>query len=62
MAFSVNIEFHTRTIPEGSYVNVQLGNNIMGKTVGIYGFGAIGIAVAERIRAFKLKRLIYSSR
>ena len=51
-----------RTIPEGSYVNVQLGNTLMGKTLGIFGMGAIGVEVAKRVNAFKLKRLIYTSR
>lgn len=35
------------------------GNELYGKTLGVVGFGRIGKAVAERVRAFGMKILVY---
>ncbi|TPX72833.1 hypothetical protein SpCBS45565_g00292 [Spizellomyces sp. 'palustris'] len=37
------------------------GTQLTGKTVGLVGFGRIGVAVAERLQAFKLGKLLYAS-
>jgi len=38
------------------------GTQITGRTVGIVGLGRIGLAVAKRLRAFSIGRLLYSGR
>ncbi|EDQ92697.1 uncharacterized protein MONBRDRAFT_19417 [Monosiga brevicollis MX1] len=38
------------------------GTELAGKTVGIVGMGRIGSAVAKRLRAFEIGRLLYSGR
>ena len=38
------------------------GNSLYGKTVGIVGLGSIGLAIAERMRAFKVEKVLYTSR
>lgn len=37
-----------------------LGHNIMGKTLGIYGFGRVGFGIARRLKPFGVSRIIYS--
>ena len=41
---------------------VNLGNSLFGKTVGIVGLGGIGQAVAERLKAFKVEKILYNTR
>ncbi|KAJ3085171.1 hypothetical protein HK102_000248 [Quaeritorhiza haematococci] len=38
------------------------GTGLSGKTVGIVGLGRIGLAVAERLQAFKIGKLLYTGR
>ncbi|TRY73865.1 hypothetical protein TCAL_09918 [Tigriopus californicus] len=40
----------------------SLGASLHGKTVGIIGLGGIGKAIAERLIAFKVNKVIYNSR
>nr|XP_042913172.1 glyoxylate reductase/hydroxypyruvate reductase-like [Parasteatoda tepidariorum] len=38
------------------------GTSLTGSTVGIYGLGRIGFGVAERLKGFKVKDIIYAGR
>ena len=40
----------------------MLGNQLKGKTVGIFGMGRIGQAVAKMFRAFGVARILYTNR
>lgn len=38
------------------------GSQISGKTIGIFGFGRIGVAVANRFKGFNVKEIMYCNR
>ncbi|XP_039480478.1 glyoxylate reductase/hydroxypyruvate reductase-like isoform X2 [Drosophila santomea] len=40
----------------------MLGQDIRGSTVGFYGFGGIGQAVAKRLMGFEIDRVLYTTR
>lgn len=40
----------------------MLGWGLKGKTVGIFGLGRIGSAVARKLKGFEFKRIIYTGR
>ena len=58
-----------RTISDGTWINYLgvtmhplLGGSLVNKVVGLVGLGSVGTAVAERLRAFKCKEIIYNAR
>ena len=69
LELSMNVGLHSQAVKSGEWVNstdfcfwktplVELA----GKTLGIYGFGRIGRAVAERARAFGMNIIAYTPR
>ncbi|MCJ7634414.1 D-glycerate dehydrogenase [Candidatus Bathyarchaeota archaeon] len=40
---------------------MMVGNDVHGKTLGIYGLGRIGVAVAKRARGFEMKLIYYDA-
>ncbi|CAL1282695.1 unnamed protein product [Larinioides sclopetarius] len=56
----------TKEVTNGGWTNCvwgpvwMCGTSLSGSTVGIVGLGRIGFAVAERLKSFKLKNILYS--
>ncbi|QIL50303.1 3-phosphoglycerate dehydrogenase [Weissella coleopterorum] len=57
LAISKNIFWNTKSIYDGqwNYKKAHPGNDVMGKTIGILGFGRIGHAVAQKLAGFNVK-------
>ncbi|KAH8248695.1 hypothetical protein KR032_002291 [Drosophila birchii] len=47
---------------ENYHLNWLLGQDIRGSTVGFYGFGGIGQAIAKRLSGFDIDRVLYTTR
>lgn len=52
------IPFHNRATKDGEWKRI-VGNEIFGKTLGIFGLGQIGLKVAERARGFNMRIIAY---
>jgi D-3-phosphoglycerate dehydrogenase len=59
MACAKNIVKMHKTILEGGWRTMIFGVELRNKTLGVIGFGRIGRAVAERMKAFEMKILVY---
>lgn len=57
LAISKNIFWNAKSIYDGqwNYKKAHPGNDVMGKTIGILGFGRIGHAVAQKLAGFNVK-------
>ncbi|XP_068151958.1 glyoxylate reductase/hydroxypyruvate reductase [Drosophila tropicalis] len=47
---------------ENFRLNWLVGQDIQGSTVGLFGFGAIGQAIAQRLAGFEIERVLYTTR
>lgn len=47
---------------ENYHLNWLLGQDICDSTVGLYGFGGIGQAIAKRLSGFDIDRVLYTTR
>jgi glyoxylate/hydroxypyruvate reductase len=45
----------------GNRIDWMVGKGLTGATVGIFGMGRIGFAIAQRVRGFGIKKLIYAN-
>jgi D-3-phosphoglycerate dehydrogenase len=59
MACAKNIVKMHKTILEGGWRTMIFGVELRNKTLGVIGFGRIGRAVAERMKAFEMKIVAY---
>ncbi len=59
MACAKNIVKMHKTVLEGGWRTMIFGVELRNKTLGIIGFGRIGRAVAERMKAFEMRILAY---
>jgi D-3-phosphoglycerate dehydrogenase len=58
LALARKIPFFDRTTKNGEWKRI-FGNEIWGKTVGIFGLGQIGLEVAKRARGFNMTTIAY---
>lgn len=69
LELSMNVGLHSEAVKRGEWVNSKDFcfwkaplSELSGKTIGIFGFGRIGRAVAERARAFGMKVIAFTPR
>ena len=58
LALRRQLRINRKTVESGVWVK-NIGSETVGKTVGIYGFGAIGRRLAELLRGFDCRLLVY---
>jgi D-3-phosphoglycerate dehydrogenase len=61
LACAKNIVKMHNTVLEGGWRTMDFGVELWKKTLGIIGFGRIGRAVAQRMKAFEMSILVYNS-